>query len=283
MPITPQELIRNLGDLPPLPQVAAQVLRIVGDPDSSTDELQRVVSTDQALTAQILKIANSAMFGMMREVKTLTQAIMTLGYSTIKSVVIASSAKNLYNRGSSGLQERLMWEHALVTALAGRAYSRQLRFARSEEVFLAGLMHDIGKSVMGIKFPDRYGAMIRTVYNNEQLDTLELELETFGFDHTMVGEALMKSWNLAQSIEQTVRWHHEPMDTPPENRSITAMVALGNQLALELNIGVGKPESLAHPTQQALEILNLTPELLEGHREAILQALELDKSLITGL
>ena len=120
MPITPQELIANLGDLPPLPQVAAQVLRIAADPDASTDELQKVIGTDQALTAQILKIANSAMFGMMREVTTLTQAIMTLGFSTIKSVVIASSAKNLYNRGSSGLQERLMWEHALVTGLAGQ-------------------------------------------------------------------------------------------------------------------------------------------------------------------
>jgi HD-like signal output (HDOD) protein len=122
---------------------------------------------------------------------------MTLGFSTIKSVVIASSAKNLYSRGSAGLQERLFWEHALVSALAGRSYGRVLRFPRSEEVFLAALMHDIGKSVMGMKFPDRYGALIKTLYN-EQGDFLEMELETFGFDHAMVGEALLRSWNLAQ-------------------------------------------------------------------------------------
>jgi HD-like signal output (HDOD) protein len=280
MPITPQELITNLGDLPPLPQVAAQVLRIVGDPDATAEDLQRVISTDQALASQILKIANSAMFGMMREVKTLTQAIMTLGFSTIKSVVIASSAKNLYSRGSAGLQERLMWEHALATALTGRAYGKLLRFPRSEEIFLAGLMHDIGKSVMGIKFPDRYGAMIRNIYNG-QGDALETELEIFGFDHSMVGEALLRSWNLSKSIEQTVRWHHEPMETPPENRSLTALVALGNQMALSQKLGIGRPESLAVPTQQALEILKITPETLEGHHEAVLQALELDKSLLT--
>ena len=122
MPISPQELIQNLGELPPLPQVAAQVLRLVADPDSTTEDLQKVISTDQALTSQILKIANSAMFGMMREVRTVTQAIMTLGFSTIKSVVIAASAKNLYARGSVGLQERLLWEHALVTSLAGRGF-----------------------------------------------------------------------------------------------------------------------------------------------------------------
>src|SRR5664279_4892583 len=122
MPITPQELIANLGDLPPLPQVASQVLRVSADPDADAEDLRKVISMDQALTSQILKISNSAMFGMMREVRTLTQAIMTLGFSTIKSVVIASSAKNLYSRGNAGLQERLLWEHALTAALAGRAY-----------------------------------------------------------------------------------------------------------------------------------------------------------------
>ena len=96
MPITPQELIANLGDLPPLPQVASQVLRVSADPDATAEDLRKVISTDQALTSQILKISNSAMFGMVREVTTLTQAIMTLGFSTIKSVVIASSAKNLW-------------------------------------------------------------------------------------------------------------------------------------------------------------------------------------------
>lgn len=280
MPITPQELIANLGELPPLPQVAAQVLRLAADPDSTTDELQKVIATDQALTAQILKIANSAMFGMMREVKTLTQAIMTLGFSTIKSVVIAASAKNLYARGSTGLQERMMWEHALVVAISGRAYAKAMRSARTEEVFLCGLMHDIGKSVMGVKFPDRYASLVRTVYN-EQGDQLDLELETFGFDHAMVGEALMRSWNLASSIEHAVRWHHEPIQSPKEDRPLTALVALGNQLALDQKVGLGRPESLSEATQEAVEILGLTPEKLEEMKVIVLESLALDKSIIT--
>jgi len=279
MPITPQELIANLGDLPPLPQVAAQVLRLAADPDSTTEELQRVIATDQALAAQILKIANSAMFGMVREVRTLTQAIMTLGFSTIKSIVIASSARNLYNRGGTGLQERLLWEHALVTALSARAYAKVFRSPRVEEAFLGGLMHDIGKGVMGLKFPERYGALVRAIYNEGQ-DALESELDLFGFDHAMVGEALLHAWNLARSLENTVRWHHDPVHAPSEDQALTAFVALGNQLALERNIGIGKPESLHDATRQALDILNLTPEALEGHRLAVIEALEADKNLI---
>ena len=282
MPITPQELIANLGDLPPLPQVAAQVLRLAADPDSTTEELQKVITTDQALTAQILKIANSAMFGMVREVKTLTQAIMTLGFSTIKSVVIASSAKNLYSRGGTGLQERLLWEHALVSALSARAYAKSFRSPRVEEAFLGGLMHDIGKSVMGIKFPERYGALVRTIYN-EEVDGLEAELDTFGFDHAMVGEAILRSWNLAPSLERCVRYHHDPIDAPVDDQALTAFVALGNQMALDRKVGIGRPESLATATGQSLAILGLTPETLLPHSEGVLEALESDKNLIREL
>jgi putative nucleotidyltransferase with HDIG domain len=273
MPITPQELIANLGDLPPLPQVAAQVLRLAADPDSTPEELQHVITTDQALTAQILKIANSAMFGMVREVKTLTQAIMTLGFSTIKSVVIASSAKNLYSRGGTGLQERLLWEHALVTALSARAFAQSFRSPRLEEAFLGGLMHDIGKSVMGLKFPERYGALIRAIYN-EQVDGMQSELDLFGFDHTMVGEAILKSWNLPVGLERSVRYHHDPVHAPVEDQALTAFIALDRK------VGIGRPESLRDATAQALSILKLTPERYEEHLVVVMEALESDKNLI---
>lgn len=279
MPITPQELIANLGDLPPLPQVASQVLRVSADPDATAEDLRKVISMDQALTSQILKISNSAMFGMMREVTTLTQAIMTLGFSTIKSVVIASSAKNLYHRGAVGLQERLIWEHALVTAMASRAFAKSLRFARIEEAFIGGLLHDIGKSVMGVKFPERYSVLLRTVYN-EQGTCLQLELDTFGFDHAMVGEALVSQWNLAASLQAAVRWHHDPTQAADDNQGLTSIVALANHMALEEKVGIGDPKHLESASQQAMEILQVTPEALEGIKEGVRSAIEQDKSMI---
>jgi putative nucleotidyltransferase with HDIG domain len=279
MPITPQELIANLGDLPPLPQVASQVLRVSADPDANAEDLRKVISTDQALTSQILKISNSAMFGMMREVTTLTQAIMTLGFSTIKSVVIASSAKNLYQRGTVGLQERLIWEHALVSSMAARAFAKSLRFARVEEAFIGGLLHDIGKSVLGVKFPERYGALLRTVYN-EKGGSLQLELDTFGFDHAMVGEALVGQWNLAPSLQSAVRWHHDPMHAPEAHRELAAIIALANHLALEAKVGIGDPHHLESASLQAMEILQLGPEALEGIKDSVRSAIEQDKSMI---
>ena len=108
MSMTPQEVIQNLGDLPPLPQVATRAIRISADSDSSSKQLQNLIRTDQALSGQLLRIANSAMFGRMREVATLTEAILTLGFSTARSVVIASSLKNLYSRGPASQKERIL-------------------------------------------------------------------------------------------------------------------------------------------------------------------------------
>ena len=279
MPITPQELIANLGDLPPLPQVASQVLRVSADPDANAEDLRKVIAMDQALTSQILKISNSTMFGMVREVTTLTQAIMTLGFSTIKSVVIASSAKNLYHRGTVGLQERLIWEHALVSAMASRAFAKSLRFPRIEEAFIGGLLHDIGKSVLGVKFPERYGTLLRMVYNQEGV-CLNLELDTFGFDHAMVGEALVSQWNLATSLQAAVRWHHDPIQAQETHRELAAIVALANHMALEEKVGIGNPQHLEGASMQAMEILQLGPEALNGIKEGVRAAIEQDKSMI---
>ncbi len=282
MPMTPHEVIQNLGELPPLPQVATRVIRITADSDTSTEQLQNLVRRDQALTSQILKVANSAMFGRMREVTTLTQAILTLGFSTTRSVVLASSVKNLFTRGPAGLQERILWEHAPVTALTGSAFSKAMRFPIAEEVFLAGLMHDIGKSVMMLKFPESYGTLLRQLQDDGG-DGLSMELDTFGFDHAMVGEALLASWNLSEGIEVVARWHHDPLQAAVEHQRLVALVALGNQMAFDLQVGIGMPDALAGATWEAMDILQLNDASYQEHRTSALEALERDKALITDL
>lgn len=271
MPMTPQDLIRNLGDLPPLPRVATRVIRLSADAETSAEDLQRLVQTDQALSSQLLKVANSAMFGMVREVTTLTQAIMTLGFSTTRSVVLAASVKHLFTRGPVGQQERSLWEHALVAAILGSAYAKAVRYPATEEVFLASLMHDIGKCVMLMKFPESYG----------QLPTegrLAQEEARFGFDHTQVGEALVHSWNLAERIEAAVRWHHEPLQAPAAHRTLVALVALGNEDAHRET----EPEQAPPPpaTLEAMGILHLDGATLETHRLEAQAALARDRALI---
>jgi putative nucleotidyltransferase with HDIG domain len=279
MSMTPQDVVRNLGELPPLPQVALQAVRLSADSDSSTRELQDLIRTDQALSAQLLKIANSAMFGRMREVATLTDAILTLGFSTSRSVVIASSVKNLFSRGPTGVLEQTLWEHALATAITGSAFSRALQLATSEEIFVAGLLHDIGKNVLTLKFPEAHEALLRR-FRDQGGDGLSMELATFGFDHAMVGEALLGSWNLAEGVQAGVRWHHNPIRAPREHRSLVALVALGNQVAIDLQIGIGNSEALVVASWEAMGILGLDEATYQAHRTLALDALERDRALL---
>lgn len=280
IPMTMEEVIKNLGDLPPLPQVATRVIQISEDSDTSSEELQNLVRTDQALSAQVLRISNSAMFGMFREVTTLTQAIMTLGFSTSRAVVLASSVKDLFNRGPVGPQARLRWEHALATAITGSAFAKVLRFPEPEEVFLAGLLHDIGKSVLALKFPDRAGALLERAHNEEG-DPLLLELDEFGFDHTLVGEALLRSWKIAEGFQATARWHHDPFQAPTEHRKLVALVALGNKEAAELQLGPEMSDHLAGAVWGALDILGLDEASYQEHRILAREAFEQDKKLIS--
>jgi HD-like signal output (HDOD) protein len=279
MPITPHDFIANLGDLPPLPQVADQVLRLSANPEATAGDFHQVIALDPALASQVLRISNSTAFGMMREVTTLTQAITTLGVSALKSVVLASSARNLYRRGTVGSEERLLWEHALVTAMASRAFAERLGLPQVEEAFVAGLLHDFGKSVLGVKCPERYGPLLRAVYEQNGA-CLELELEAFGFDHAMVGEALASQWNLAPGLQAAVRWHHEPIRAGLGHRKLTAVVALANQLALEMRAGLGDPSRLEAASRQAVDILELAPGVLARLKTDIRAAVERDQAMI---
>ncbi|GLH67966.1 HDOD domain-containing protein [Geothrix edaphica] len=280
MSITPQELTTNLGDLPPLPQVAAQVLRLALDPETTAGDFQRVISLDPALAGQVLRISNSTSFGMMREVTTLTQAVTTLGVSALKSVVIASSARNLYHRGSVGPEEQLLWEHARVAAMASRAFAARLGLPQTEEAFVGGLLHDIGKSVLAMKFPERYGLLLRAVHGQKGA-CLDLEREAFGFDHAMVGEALAGQWNLAHSLQAAVRWHHDPLRAAEDHRPLTAVVALGNHLALDQRAGLGDPARLEEASRQAREILGLEPGALARLRAEVRAAVEREQAALT--
>ncbi|MDR0498754.1 MAG: HDOD domain-containing protein [Holophagales bacterium] len=282
MPITPHELVADLGSLPQIPHIASQVLRLTVDPDCSVSELQRLIASDQALAAQILKIANSAMFGMVREVRTLSQAITTLGLNTVKSVVIASSAKNLYRHNSAVFHQMAIWEHSVVTALAGSVLARIFHFPAQDEVFLGGLIHDVGKSVIAMKYPNRYREIINSIYNGETGDGLKAELDAFGFDHTMVGEALLDSWNIPRLLSHCVRWHHCPGNADLENALLTAYIALGNLFAYEVGENIGKPDNFAEIKKDALRIIGISEVNLDSQKEIILDCLEQDKVFIMG-
>jgi len=207
MPITPQELISNLGDLPPLPQVAAQVLRLAADPESTMDELQRVVATDQALAAQILKIANSAMFGRRCEVTSLFQAIVLLGLDRVRTMATLVAINKMVRSSIRIANLRKVWRHSLITALIAEEAAHRCGVDR-ESAYTAGLLHNLGTLGLMSAYPDSYARLLE-VSNEYAFELLKTERDLFEIDHCAAGAYLAQDWNFPDELAAALATHHD--------------------------------------------------------------------------
>jgi HD-like signal output (HDOD) protein len=269
-----KNLIMTTRDLPAMPHVASKVLELSSDPSTCAPQLQQVIADDQAMAARILKIANSAMYACSRRVKTLSEAIVMLGFNSIRSLVVTSAARNLYAGASSrlGLKERLLWEHSIGCACAGRMLATPRWPLMAEEAFLAGLMHDIGKLVLNLQIPERFDEVVQIVYN-EHRGFCETERELLGFDHAQVGALLVNKWKLTPLLEETIGLHHDPQAITAD-RPLLLCLDAANQLCHRLGIGFKDDPELDLLAQPSLRQLGLTPTELDGLAGKLQETLE---------
>jgi len=271
-----KNLITTIRDLPAMPHVASKVLELSSDPDTSAARLQQVISDDQAMTARILKIANSAMYACSRRIKTLSEAIVMLGFNSIRSLVVTSAARNLYSTGAArmGLKERLLWEHSIGTAFACRLLAARKHPALQEEAFLAGLMHDIGKLVLNLQVPDQFEEIVQIVYN-ENRAFHETERELLGFDHARVGAMLVNKWKLSPLLEDVIGLHHH-QDSLTTDRPLLLYLDLANRLCHKLGIGFQECSSLDLQRTTANHLLGFSEAELAETAQKLQQTLEVE-------
>lgn len=262
-------IVQTTGDLPALPAIAGQVMQKVSDPDTTSKQLQDIISMDQALAARVLKIANSAFFGCSRRINRLTDAINIMGFNSIKSLVMTSVLGDLFK--SFGLTEKLLWEHSIGCAAACRQIARSVRYPGVEEAFLAGLMHDLGKVVLNLRQPERMFEIFQDVYNQPGTCTFrDLEMKEFGFDHAQVGRLMARKWNFADEIEEAIGCHHDP-SRAKIMPVLANIVNLGNALCHRLEIGPTRdpeadPAELESATRLRLD-RDAVDELIQGVSE----------------
>ena len=269
-----KNIIMTTRDLPAMPQVASKVLELSSDPNTSAQQLQQIIADDQAMTGRILKIANSAMYSCSRKVKTLTEAIVMLGFNSIRSLVVTSAARNLYNtrKSTTGLKERLLWEHSIGVAFACRLLVQERTPALAEEAFLAGLMHDIGKLVLNLQVPDQFDEIVQVVYNdNRPFNTTEKEI--LGFDHAEVGARLVNKWNLSPVLEDTILNHHNPEAMTTDN-PLLLYLDLANKVCHKLGIGFVDEPDFDLNNCLANQILGLPPKSFEIVTDQLQETLE---------
>ncbi|MFH0925859.1 MAG: HDOD domain-containing protein [bacterium] len=233
-----KKIVSLTGDLPPMPHIAMKVMEIVRDVNVSANGLKKVISQDQALTAKILKFSNSALYSCVRTISTLTDAIVVLGFNTIRSLVIATSTQSLYKKESkkSGLTEQKLWEHSVATAITAKLVAEKVHFTKLEEAFVCGLLHDIGKLILVQSLFEKYNEVIQEVYN-EGSSFIIVEEKKFGFDHTDVGALVVKKWNFALELEEAIHYHHYP-EKASVAQQLAYIIAFANLVCVKLKIGL---------------------------------------------
>jgi putative nucleotidyltransferase with HDIG domain len=261
-----------VGDLPAMPHIASQVLDLLSDDDSNPREINRLITKDQALTARVLKVANSPFYGASRSISTLNDAIVFMGFDSVRSLITTAVLKGIYSK--VGLAEKLLWEHSVGCGLAARKIADAIRYRRKEEAYLAGLMHDVGKTALFLHAPEAMGIIMEDVYN-EGTDFFDLEQRMFGFTHALVGGAIANKWRFAANIEEAIADHHRP-ESAGSSAQLTQIVNAANAICYKLSVGPTRKPDLDLDRVKCFKALGLSSDQIEQILSEVMDTLQSD-------
>lgn len=262
------DVVLKSVELPVLPSTAQKVLSLMSDPDISIEKVKRIIGSDPALAAKILKVANSAFYGGFRNIQNLSQAILRLGLNSVRNIVIATSLKNVYKR--FGLTEKLLWEQMIGSAMASNLLARQTRRADAEDAFIGGLLHDIGKVVINNEYPEAYARVMEKVYNDAVPFSIA-EKEVFRFSHREVGAAIVKKWGFPESIEKLLRYFDDN-DLVSKDRNmfnLVSIILMSDRLCQKFGMGWRKSPEMNVDFGNLSEILGLNDERMNDIFEKV--------------
>ena len=276
--------IERLGQLPTLPRVAAEVMEAMRDPNASMARMAEVISCDPALTAKVLRVANSAFYGVRELVGSLQLALSILGMREINSLVLSLAVFRVFpkGRGETDYDLDLFWSHSAVTGQISRALCRRLKLPGGEEAFVAGLLHDIGRIVFVEYCHDEFMQAV-SLASAEGVSMTEAEQSVIGLSHADLGGELAGRWRLPGVIVCGIQYHHHPDSCPEADRLMPAVVGLSDLMCHAKGIGhAGEACVSVLAETQAWEILTRKrPELADMDLERL--TFEMDDEIAKAL
>jgi len=254
--------VEHLDGLPTLPTVASRLISLTQSPQTSATQIGGLISQDQALTARVLRLVNSAYYGFPKQISTINHAVVILGFSRVKNVVLAASVFGMKGQNSPGRFDAAgFWAHSLGAAVAARTIAREFGRGDPEEAFVCGLLHDVGKLVLGQVSPADYDTCLAAAEKSGDLVRL-MEARTFGVDHAEAGSWLAEQWKLPPAVVAAVRRHHLPSATR-KDRDSAAVTHLADIAARALQIGWAGDRSIPPIDPAVAGELGLTPEVMD--------------------
>jgi len=250
---------------------APVILATLYKPDVSAREVAQVIGQEPGMTASVLRVANSALYGQSRVVGTIDRAVLLLGLDTVRGVAAAWCMRNtiLPGNASSPLGVSAMLRHSVATAIAAHALARIARPAIAAEAFVAGLLHDLGVMVQLRLDPGGVLKLIDELRVDPERGINELEQERMGASHAHCAAVVFESWNLPAMLVSATGHHHDPGAAPVQNRELAALVNLGNHLSLTCDMGFPCEPMAGSRDASAADLLALRDDQFERVAETL--------------
>ena len=268
--------ISSIGDLATLPEVTIKIIEIAEDSESTARDLHEVIKRDPALSVKVLKVVNSAFYGLPGQVASVDRAIILLGLSAVKNIAIAASIAKLFKgkRISEHFSAADLWKHSVAVAVAARSLGKYSPHpVMADELFVSGLIHDIGTLIERQAFPEQFTEIVDRCVN-EEVDFLECEREIIGADHQAFGVGLTTKWKFPRHLRAAVGFHHTPHAVSDELKNIATLVHVADILACQEQIGFYITAQGEQISEESLETLGITHEHVEEVRANLAEQLE---------
>ncbi|HUN65393.1 MAG TPA: HDOD domain-containing protein [Bacteroidota bacterium] len=279
-----REKVKTIIQLPALPAVAKTVTDLADDPRTSAAKLGKIISADQALTAKVLKIANSPFYGYPKRISTVQFAIIVMGFEVLKELVTGISlVSSIEKDGDEAFEGTQFWEHSISTGSIAHRLAQDLGYRVSGEVFVAGLLHDMGVTVLHRYFNKDFHE-VREMVRNTGCRYLEAEEQVLGVTHADVGGWLAERWNLPDHLAEAIRFHHTP-SVAAKNPELAALTHCADMLANRISPAPADFDRGNECDDEACRLLGLDghealEEYARNYSEVLQDAVQHSKDLI---
>jgi putative nucleotidyltransferase with HDIG domain len=262
-----ESLLSRINDIPTLPASVLRVMQMIEDPFCSSSDLAKVIQSDPAMAAKVLKLANSSYYGFRQKISNIPQAVTLLGFATLKNTLLAAAVFDMFRLNGTGFDLPALWKHSVTTATAAKLIAKRVRYPQSEKAFTAALMHDVGKIILARFLPQGLAEIVETV-QNEQMAMYDAEKKVLGLSHPALGAWVLGRWGLPAPIVEAVEFHHHPTRAQT-SFDLAAIVYLANILAHRSGIGYGGDGMTREMDPLILEYFHLNEAALTDLQDSL--------------
>lgn len=271
-----KKVIESIDNLPAFPAIVSKLIKVVNSPDSSAEDASRLIEKDPGLTSKMIRLANSAFYGIPRSISSVSSAVVILGFNTIRSLVLSASVMKMFSGPQkSVIDKEKFWMHSITTAMAAKIIVRHfinVRMMDPESAFCSGILHDIGKLIfneyMGKEYAEAYKFAIQ---NNISL--LDAEKRVLGVNHAEIGKIISDKWALPLDLEYSLVYHHDPGAADQLN-DLVAIINFADTLAHDVGSSLWDKEPIAVTKSNFVSILGITEVDYKRIREDLVESLE---------